>query len=382
MAPIYEGIDWDRPDVETPLQAASRRGNEGSMRTLVGMSANVNAAPKDYFGMTAFQGAANHGNLEVVRFLVEKGAFINDAPAPIGGMTALQAAVHGMSIQVVHFLLEHGADINAEIAEEEGQSVLLAAINTVDMYLIQFLVNEGADVNPVSNWRYGHTALEAAVRSGNIELVRLLLVCHAESLFLVVGADAAAYDIVKLFLDHGADVNRANKDSTTVIERTVRGNEYCLGIIQLLFEHGANRMDALPAVARSGDLDLAEFLLDSDVDVNAARRLALSAIAEAARAGDLDMVRLFLGYGANDRSGALIGAVKASHLALARLLVRTGVDVNARPWAHDRSVLEEAALQGNLEITRLLLDSGADVEDTEDTSASTTRISIRTIALQ
>lgn len=44
--------------------------------------------------------------------------------------------------------------------------------------------------------------------------------------------------------------------------------------------------------------------------------------------------------------------------------------------------MEEAAYQGNLKITRLLLDSGADVEVTENTGDSTARIVKRTTALQ
>lgn len=68
MALIYQGIDLDRPNGETPLQAASKRGNKDLVRILVGMSANVNAAPKGDKGLTALQGAANHGNLELVRF--------------------------------------------------------------------------------------------------------------------------------------------------------------------------------------------------------------------------------------------------------------------------------------------------------------------------
>lgn len=64
--------------------------------------------------------------------------------------------------------------------------------------------------------------------------------------------------------------------------------------------------------------------------------------------------------------------------------------MNARPWAHSywrgrsfgHSILEKAAFQGNLEITRLLLDSGADVEVTEDTCDSTTIESPGTTALQ
>jgi serine/threonine-protein phosphatase 6 regulatory ankyrin repeat subunit B len=387
MALIYQGIDLDGPNGETPLQAASRRGNAELVRTLVGMSADVNAAPEGYYGMTALQRAAYYGNLEVVRFLVEKGAKINAPPATLGGMTALQAAASGGNLQVVQFLLQHGADINSDIAEEEGQSILLAAVKTEDMELIQFLIDEGADVNAESAWCCGHTALEAAVDSGNIELVRLLLDHKADpnahdAVPLITAAPTASYDMMKLLLDYGADVNKADAGGMTVIGHVVDERQYDFDIIELLLKHGASRTDALPAAARSGDIDLAEFLLDSEVDINATPRLGYSALAEAARAGDLDLVRLFLGYGANDRSGALYAAVEASHLALVRLLIRAGADVNAKYGfnspALGRSVLKEAAIRGNLEITRLLLDSGTDVEVTEDTDDSTTK----TTALQ
>lgn len=394
MALIYHGIDLDRLDGKTPLQAASRRGNEELVRTLVGMGANVNAAPsEDYYEMTALQGAADSGNLEVVRFLVEKGADVNAPPAESGGMTALQAAACKGSLQVVQFLLQHGADIDSDAAEIEGRSVLLAAVHTGDMKLVQFLIDEGANVNAESDWCYGHTALEAAAESGNLELVQLLLDHGAdpnahEGEPLFAAAHSASYDIVKLLLDHGADVNRADLGGRSVIEHMVHERNWKFDILELLFKHGANKTNVLPAVAKSGDIDLAEYLLDSEVDINAARPFRLSALSEAAGAGDLDMVRLFLGYGANDRSGALLEAVRVSHLTLVRLLIRAGADVNFRHrsashW-RDCSVLEEAAFQGNLEIIRLLLDSGADVEVeyTEDADDSVARRSKRTTALQ
>jgi ankyrin repeat protein len=392
---IYQCIDLDRPKGETPLQAASRRGNEELAKILVGMGANVNAAPEqdclEYYRMTALQGAAYSGKFEVVRFLVEKGADVNAPPAELGGMTALQAAARNGSLEVVQFLLQHGADIDSDVAEDEGQSVLLAAVHTGDIKLVQFLIDEGADVNAESAWYCGHTPLEAAVKSGDIELVRLLLDHKVDpnahgTETLLAAAHTASYDIVKLLLYHGADVNKADEDGRTAIEHMVYYGKWDFDVIELLLEHGANKTDALPEVAKSGYIDLAEFLLDSEVDINATRRFRHSALAEAALAGDLDMVRLFLGYGANDRSGALIAATRASAITIVRLLIRAGADLNAKHsseshW-YDRSALKEAVLRGNLEIVRLLLDSGADVEVVEDTDESATRGSSRTTALQ
>jgi ankyrin repeat protein len=436
---IYQCIGLDRPNEKTPLQAASRRGNEELVRTLVGMGVDVNAVPKmgrcgttgltalqaaalsgklevvrflvekgadvnappaENGGMTAlqaaarsgsFQAAALSGKLEVLRFLVENGADVNAPPAEMGGMTALQAAARNGSLEVVQFLLQHGADIDSDVAEDEGQSVLLAAVHTGNMKLIQFLIDEGADVNAESAWCCGHTALEAAVTLGNTELLRLLLdhkadpnAHDAEPLFAAV--DTASYDIVKLLLDHGADVKRSDIDGRNVIEHMVYCGKYDFDVIELLLEHGADKTSALPDVAKSGDIDLAEFLLDSELDINATQRSGRSALVEAALAGHLKMVRLFLGYGAYDRSGALHAAVRASHPTIVGLLIRAGADVNSQhktaEYLRFSSVLEEAAIQGNLEIIRLLLDSGADVEAKEETDGSTTRTSTRTTPLQ
>ena len=390
MDVIYQGKDLDMPNRETPLQAASRKGNGELVRTLVGMSANVNAAPIGGHAMTALQGAASHGNLELVQFLVENGAETNDTPADFEGMTALQAAASAGNLRVVQYLLQHGADINSDAAEMGGQSALLAAVHSGDMELIQFLINKGADVNDESGC-FHHTALEAAVEYGNLQLVRLLLDHGADPNApdaepLIIAASDKSYEIVKLLLDRGADVNKANFYGKTAIERMVEDGSCDFDIIKLLLQHKARKTDALPAVAESGDIELAKFFLDSEVDINATRRSGPSALARAARAGDLDMVRLFLGYGANDRSAALLAAVEVSHLTLVRLLVRAGACVNTRQGADSylcgAPVLAVAAFHGNLEIVRLLLDSGADVEVTEDTDDSTTRMLKRTTALQ
>lgn len=434
---IYQCIDLDRPKGETPLQAASRRGNEELVRILVGMGVDVNAAPKTgHFGttgLTALQAAALCGKLEVVRFLVEKGADVNAPPAEnggktalqaaahsgslqaaalsgklevlrflvehgadvnappaeMGGMTALQAAAHNGSLEVVQFLLQHGADIDSDVAADEGQSVLLAAVRTGDMKLILFLIDNGADINAESAWFYGHTPLEAAVVSGDIELVRLLLDHKADPNAhgtepLLAAARTASYDIMKLLLDRGADVNKANAGGRTVIQHMVDDGKWERDIVELLLKRGANRTDALPAIAESGDIELAKTLLDLGVDINATQQFKLSALATAALAGNVDMVGLFLGYGANDRSGALHAAVRAAHPTLVRLLIRAGADVNSqhKTYGGSSSVMEEAAIQGNLEIIRLLLDSGAKVEAKEETDDTTTRTSTRTTALQ
>lgn len=57
---------------------------------------------------------------------------------------------------------------------------------------------------------------------------------------------------------------------------------------------------------------------------------------------------------------ALIAAAERGHLAVVRLLLKHGADVNARNNSHDTG-LRLAARGGHTEIVRLLLESGADV---------------------
>lgn len=98
-----------------------------------------------------------------------------------------------------------------------------------------------------------------------------------------------------------------------------------------------------------------------------------SVLMEQAAAGNLEAVRLFVaaGMSANARAGdgttPLLAAARAGRVELARLLIDRGADIDlAYPSDHDTlpgaTPLIIAAMHGHLELVRLLLQRGADVD--------------------
>lgn len=62
------GLCWFEQNLDPKFDLPTLNSRFRFTQCKVGMSANVNAAPKGDKGLTALQGAANHGNLELVRF--------------------------------------------------------------------------------------------------------------------------------------------------------------------------------------------------------------------------------------------------------------------------------------------------------------------------
>ncbi|KAL5002549.1 hypothetical protein BDV10DRAFT_191363 [Aspergillus recurvatus] len=92
------------------LQAASARGHEKIVQTLLDQGADVNTQG-GYYG-NALQAASAGGHKEVVQILLDQGANVNAQGGFYGN--ALQAASDRGYKKVVQILLDHGADINAQ----------------------------------------------------------------------------------------------------------------------------------------------------------------------------------------------------------------------------------------------------------------------------
>jgi ankyrin repeat protein len=218
---------------------------------------------------------------------------------------------------------------------------------------------------------------------------------------------------VRALLEGGvADVDAPSRDGTPALHWAVRGGDR--DSVELLLAAGAdvdaeNRYGVRPlhVAIEAGDAALTRRLLEAGADVGAADRAGESPLMIAARIGDADIVRALLDHRAavdarDEHFGqtALMVASREGHLEAARALLAAGADVDAQtkpepaprfvppsespeglsrgagiiragwpdgrgkrfPAGGSKTPLLYATREGHLELARLLIDSGADLE--------------------
>jgi len=231
---------------------------------------------------------------------------------------------------------------------------------------VKKLLERGADVNARDS-EYGATPLHHAAVYGHLEVARLLI-------------------------EKGADVNAVDGSLTTPLHWAAVGGH--LEVARLLLEKGADvntgdREDCTPLhwAAFKGHLDVARLLIESGADVNAKNNTGWTPLHFAASKGYLDIARLLIEKGADVNAGDACGqwfeendvlyedfcerpllccgtplhwAAFNGHLEVARLLIESGADINDGN-RHSERPLHWAAFKGHLDVARLLIESGADV---------------------
>ena len=245
----------------------------------------------------------------------------------------------------------------------------------------------------------------------------------AEPSSLVDAAQARDAARVQALLKQGADPKTAQPDGATALAWAAHWND--LGIADLLIRAGADvnaanelGITALMLAAENGSTEMIARLLAAGADASRARTSGETPAMMAARAGNLDTVRRLVEGGADVNAKtsrgytALMWAAAEKHAAVARFLVERGADVKARtasktppnrnyagrddsqvakgprPVLKDREALNPeyrrdllrsregprseggftpllyAVLSGDIDTVRVLLDAGADVNET------------------
>ena len=297
-------------------------------------------------------------------------------------------------------LEDNNLNVNIQLAWGLGKdsSFLNIACTMGSINCVKLLIDKGAHLEFVpaaSGWSNSDifSPLSCACVSGSLELLHLLIVrgfkpedrdlficldCLDKSDFQVDKRQAIAAGLIQLVTDV-----TYNEFGYTFLHRicSTGGVEN----VKAALERGVDRdtmsgrvggrdgHDALGVAAAKGHLDVVKLLLDWDKEKPIAQKRVNAAMIEAAKYGHLEVVKFLTEYGADCQAQALIEAMYyAKSLPVAEYLFDNGADINGTLEYISPLI---ALLSGkrskytytsekHLPVVRLLLDRGADREDT------------------
>ena len=272
------------------------------------------------------------------------------------------------------------------------QSQLCAAVENEKVATVRRLLKEdAADPSVPGKSDPIRTPLYFAAKAGHVDLVRLLLEhnadinqaridCGATPVYLA--AQEGHADVVQVLLEHNADPNRAETSNGTTPVFVAAQNGHA-GVVKVLLGHTANPADPTQAVTHAGEnpvyiaagkghVECVEALMTHNADPNLAETgHGVTPVIMAALKGHADVVKVLLENNAdpnqatNDsygRSTPVHAAAGQRHVDVLKVLLGNNADPN--PTLNDAAggatPVLMAAEDGHVDVLRVLLENDAD----------------------
>jgi len=331
-----QAIDAPQPDGTTALHWAVRRDDLATAEALIKAGADVKVTNR--YGITPIGLAATNGNAAMIRALLDAGVD-PDTTAP-GGETALMTAARTGKVDAATLLLDRGANVNAKDTAH-AQTALMWAVTENHTAMVELLLARGADVNArttVTTPRGEFVPARAGGASGT-GIIRQRALPTANGgmtplLFAVRDGNAA---LTRLLLDRGADLGRSSGNRTSPLLIALLNGQ--IRIAAELLQRGANPNDAddYHRAALFAAIDLRNFNHERYTDLPT-------------DGGDaLDLIKALLRKGSDPNT-------RTDTVPVHGLMQFDASWVNF----DGQTPFVRAALSGDVEVMRLLLENGAD----------------------
>jgi uncharacterized protein len=322
--------------------------------------------------------AAMQRDNDLVRTLLRDGVEVNSLQSD--GATALHWAAYYGDTNLATVLLEAGADHSAE--NRNGSTPMWLAADHGDDAMIQTLLDGGADAN--ESLPLGRRPLMLAARTGNVNAVNVLLDHGADpnaketergTTPLMQAADQGHADVMAVLIENGADVAAVSSPVMRGGRTAALGNseDPRIGVrrqtIVSMCEQPTLDLNILQKMAIEGTSDevLVE-LVASGVDLT---REAVCSKFERGRGIGFAVVagqgnRGFGGFNRQPREPdggeltSLVYVARSGSIEAARVLLEGGADVN-QTSRYGWTPLLAATQNRNYLMGKYLLDNGADV---------------------
>ena len=258
------------PDGSTPFMYAVLYTGAPTLEALIQQGADVNK--RNDANATALMWAA--ADPEKTRVLVAHGADVNARSSDM--RTALMIAARRTgNVAGVRFLLDHGAQINPNLHPAAESSPLIEAATAGDAAIVELLLSRGAAV------KGAEPALEQSYimrcsRCANLIFAKGELTKDEYTMALASIAYLGDVEAVRQLLDRGANVNAVDPLGRTALMYAAASDLLRLDVVKLLVEHGADLnvkdahklsgdagLTALDIARLHGDTPIVEFLVKS-----------------------------------------------------------------------------------------------------------------------
>lgn len=245
--------------------------------------------------------------------------------------TLLMAATLEGKADIVRALIAAGADVNAKMEEFFTVDALEFAVNKGYTDIVKMLLDAGADPN-LNNQNPGLCPILKAVRQGKAEIVRMLIDAGAAVKFgtgfrlLVDAAENSTPEIIQLLINAGCNVNTKNIGGDT----------------------------PLTAACKRANLEIVRTLIAAGANVNKTGMHEFTPIVAVFYAPRLNEMLGKHGFVEQDND------IQSKIFAIVQMLLDAGVNLNDRDL-QGKTPLMLAVMLGFVEIAKILIDAGADV---------------------